>query len=50
LAYIPASFTEEPSEGFDPIYMRKLYELGYEMAKQGYPWEKGPPGFINDQH
>jgi len=50
LAYIPASFTEEPSEGFDPVYMRKLYELGYEMAKQGYSWEKGPPGFINDQH
>jgi predicted patatin/cPLA2 family phospholipase len=48
LAYIPASFTEESSEGFDPVYMRKLYELGYEMAKQGYPWEKGPPGFIND--
>jgi len=48
LAYIPASFTEEPSESFDPVYMRKLYELGYEMARQGYPWEKGPPGFIND--
>jgi predicted patatin/cPLA2 family phospholipase len=49
LAYIPASFTEEPSEGFDPVYMRKLYELGYEMAKQGYLWEKGPPGFFNNQ-
>lgn len=48
LAYIPASFTEEPSEDFDPVYMRKLYALGYEMAKQGYPWEKGPPGFSDD--
>lgn len=48
LAYIPADFTEQPSEDFDPVYMRKLYALGYEMAKQGYPWEKGPPGFSDD--
>ena len=37
LAYIPAEFTEEPSEGFDPVYMGKLYELGYQMARKGYP-------------
>ena len=48
LAYSPTSFTEEPSEDFDPVYMRKLYTLGYEMAEQGYPWEKGPPGFSDD--
>jgi len=47
LAYIPSSFTEKPTEGFDPVYMTKLYNLGYEMALKGYPWEKGPPGFIN---
>ena len=46
LAYIPAEFTEEPSEGFDPVYMGKLYELGYQMARRGYPWIKAPPGFI----
>ncbi len=46
LAYIPAEFTEEPSEGFDPVYMGKLYELGYQMARKGYPWVKAPPGFI----
>jgi len=46
LAYIPAEFTEEPSEGFDPVYMGKLYELGYQMARKGYPWIKAPPGFI----
>ena len=48
LAYIPSSFTEEPTEGFDPVYMRKLYKLGYEMGMKGYPWKKGPPGFIHD--
>ena len=46
LAYIPSDFTEKPSEGFDPVYMTKLYNLGYEMAKAGYQWQKYPPGFI----
>lgn len=45
LAYIPADFTEESSEGFDPVYMRKLYQRGYDMAVKGYPWDKTPPGF-----
>jgi len=45
LAYIPNTFTEEPKEGFDPVYMGKLYELGYEMALKGYPWRKAPPDF-----
>ena len=45
LAFIPAEFTEKPSEGFDPVYMGKLYELGYQMAIKGYPWSKTPPGF-----
>lgn len=50
LAYIPSDFTEEPGEAFDPIYMGKLYELGYDMALKGYPWEKGPPGFFNNRN
>jgi predicted patatin/cPLA2 family phospholipase len=45
LAYIPSSFTEKPKESFDPDYMRKLFDLGYRMAEEGYPWEKAPPGF-----
>ena len=49
LAYIPSDFNEEPSEGFDPVYMGKLYTLGYELALNGYPWKKGPPGFVNNQ-
>ena len=46
LAYIPPEFTEKSSEGFDTVYMGKLYEFGYQMAKNGYPWVKAPPGFI----
>ena len=45
LAYIPSDFGEEPSEGFDPVYMSKLFDLGHRMALAGYPWQKAPPGF-----
>lgn len=44
LAYIPADFDVEPKEPFDLKYMNKLFELGYDMAKKGYPWETEPPG------
>ena len=46
LAYIPSDFTDDPTEGFDPVYMRKLFDRGYQMSLGGYPWEKAPPGFI----
>jgi len=45
LAYIPSSFTEEPAESFDPVYMSKLFDLGYQMGREGYSWKKVPPGF-----
>jgi hypothetical protein len=41
LAYIPSSFTAQPKEKFDPVYMRKLFELGFERARDGYPWTSG---------
>ncbi len=46
LAYIPSDFTDKPIEGFDPVYMSKLLDRGYQMALKGYPWENAPPGFI----
>jgi hypothetical protein len=42
VAYIPSSFTARPTEKFDNAYMRKLFEFGYERAKNGYPWTTGP--------
>jgi predicted acylesterase/phospholipase RssA len=45
VAYIPAFFDETSQEVFDPVYMAKLFDLGYKMAVKGYPWEKAPPGF-----
>ncbi len=45
LASIPIDF-DVPSQGmFDPEFMQKLFNLGYEMARNGYPWEKYPPGY-----
>ena len=43
LAFIPGDFDETAEEQFDPIYMRKLFDVGYDLARDGYPWEKMPP-------
>ncbi len=45
-AFLGPDYDDELKEGFDPVYMGKLYELGYQMAIKGYPWAKAPPGFI----
>lgn len=42
-AHIPPDFKEESNEMFDKEYMTKLYNYGYEKARQGYPWLKEPP-------
>jgi hypothetical protein len=28
---------------FDPAEMKRLFDLGFEMAKSGYRWNKVPP-------
>ncbi|BCS89402.1 patatin-like phospholipase family protein [Pseudodesulfovibrio sediminis] len=43
LAFIPYTFTEEPEELFDPVYMNKLYKVGYDIARSKSPWHKAPP-------
>ncbi len=45
LAYIPSEFREKPSEAFDPAYMKALFEIGFEMARNGYEWDHSPPGY-----
>ncbi len=45
LAYIPEDFDLKPKEDFDPVYMGKLFNLGYQLARNGYLWDKAPPGF-----
>lgn len=47
LAYIPDTENNlMPEELFDPEYMKGLFEVGYSMAKEGYPWLKTPPGWV----
>lgn len=48
LAYIPADFKVQPTEEFDPVYMKALFERGRQMAIAGYPWEKLPPGYTEE--
>lgn len=45
LAFIPATFQVTPREAFDPAYMGALYQVGYDLARSGYPWQKTPPMF-----
>ena len=45
LAYIGPDFTfENKKEDFDTLYMRALFDYGYGLGRQGYPWKKMPPG------
>jgi len=44
LAYIPKTFNEPHPHEFDTEYMRKLYDVAYALAVNGYPWQKTPPG------
>lgn len=41
LARIPEDFDQEPKEAFDRDYMRALFERGYQLGREGYPWIKG---------
>jgi len=44
LAYIGADFNAAHKEDFDTEYMRALFDYGYRLGRQGYPWQKAPPG------
>jgi hypothetical protein len=41
LARIPDDFTLGSTEFYDRNYMQGLFERGYAMAKDGYPWFRG---------
>ncbi len=44
VTYIPDEFEMKSKESFDPIYMRALYDVGYEFGKSGRDWDSKPPG------
>jgi predicted acylesterase/phospholipase RssA len=45
IAAIPRDFPPAPGDMFNQEYMNRLFDLGFEMARQGYPWKKYPPLF-----
>lgn len=43
LTSIPDSFDAIATQPFDPAYMKRLFQLGYEMGRIGEPWSRSPP-------
>jgi len=42
---IPAGYTPQGDEVFDPKEMKRLFQVGYDMAMGTPPWRTLPPGF-----
>jgi hypothetical protein len=43
LAFVGPDFTTKHHTEFDAAFMQALYDYGYGLGKQGYPWSKTPP-------
>ncbi len=43
---IPATHPEANASSFDPVEMRRLFELGHDIATSNQPWRKKPPAFL----
>ena len=41
--WIPESFTMREPQPFDPPFMKALFDLGYQMGRNGIPWAEQPP-------
>jgi predicted acylesterase/phospholipase RssA len=44
---IPSEFALVAEEPFDPVYMKALYDLGYEIGLAGDHWSNSPPDFAS---
>ena len=42
---IPRDHVSSSREEFNPVEMKRLFNLGYKMAITGYHWDQYPPGF-----
>ena len=49
LAFIPPEYKEVADELFSPVYMSKLFSLGFKMAKSGKPWHLAPPSSMTPE-
>jgi hypothetical protein len=43
-AAIPDDFEWQGEETFDKAEMNRLFEIAYQLARDGYEWRKSPPG------
>jgi hypothetical protein len=47
LASIPRSFAEKSSQSFDPVYMKALFGVGYNLGYGGRAWARMPPEAVS---
>lgn len=47
LRYIvmPESFDSQSKEPFDPVAMRRTFNMGFSLGKEGLDWQSLPPGY-----
>lgn len=45
LAGLPTDYRPKTQADFDPEEMRRLFELGQDLARRGYSWIRTPPGY-----
>ncbi|EFL50523.1 Patatin [Solidesulfovibrio fructosivorans JJ]] len=43
---IPEDFDSPNKEPFDPAAMRKTFDMGYALGKEGQGWQSLPPGYV----
>jgi predicted acylesterase/phospholipase RssA len=48
LAFIPDSFNQTAQDSFDRKYMNALFEVGYQLGRDGYRWAHKPPGLAGE--
>jgi predicted acylesterase/phospholipase RssA len=46
LAYIPDGFRVPHTDDFEPNFMKKLYQFGFNQAAAGFKWLKEPPTLV----
>jgi hypothetical protein len=49
LASIPVSLSEREKEPFDLESIYALFDVGYDLGRHGYHWQKPPPDFQSSQ-
>ena len=46
---IPDDFESQADEPFDPVEMKRLFELGYQTGLAGTAWRDTPPRYLLEQ-